>query len=168
LAAAVGETLVIRPKRVGWVVIAVFMAPAFVVSLAMVFPNSLAPVLDFLNIEQKSAGVWGWLLVALFGSFVVAFVHKLVAPGLVLTSETLQIGWYKVAWTDVDDFRKDGFFHVRVVYAPGHELSLRERLSVWLGYVDFYFGPTYITTAYHTDGVALDLLLRRWRLKYGR
>ena len=163
-----GETLVLRPKRLGWIAIAVFVAPVFVLSLAMVFPNALAPVLDLLDIEKKSAGVLGWVLLAMLGSFVVAFVHKLVAPGLVLTSDTLQIGWYKVAWTDIADFQRAGFFHVRMVYAPGHRLSLRERLTVWLGYADFYFGPTYITTAYHTDGAALDLLLRRWRLKYGR
>jgi len=162
------ETLVLRPKRLGWIAVAVFVAPGFVLSLAFVFPNAFAPVLDSLDFEKKSVGVLGWVLVAMLGSFVVAFVHKLVAPGLVLTSETLQIGWYKIAWTEVDDFRRVGYFHVRIMYAPGHKLSPREKLTVWLGYADLYFGPTYITTAYHLDGVALDLLLRRWRLKYGR
>ena len=160
--------MVLHPKRLGWIAVGTFVAPGCVLSLAFVFPNAFAPVLDFLGIEKKSAGVAGWIMVAIFWSFVVAFVHKMVAPGLVLTSETLKIGWYKIAWTDIYDFKRAGYFHVRMVYVPGHQLRLREKLTVWLGYTGFYFGPTYISTAYHTDGTALDLLLRRWRLKYGR
>ena len=162
-----GESLVVRPKRLGWVLVGVYVAPAFVLSLAMVFPNALAPVVDFLDLEHKSAGVAGWILVALFGSFFVAFVQKLMSPGLRLTSEGLQNGRYRLAWTEVDGFQK-AWFHVRVVYAPDHRLTWREKLSLRLGRVGFYFGPAYLSTAYHTDGVALDLLLRRWRLKYGR
>jgi hypothetical protein len=78
----VAESLVIRPKRLGWVLVGIYVVPGFVLSLAMVFPNALAPVIDFLDLEHKSVGVAG--------------------------------------------------------------------------------------AAYQTDGVALDLLLRRWRLKYGR
>jgi hypothetical protein len=163
----VGETLVIRPKRLGWVLVGIYVAPGFVLSLAMVFPNAFAPVIDFLNLEHKSVGVAGWILVAMFGSFFVAFVQKLMEPGLRLTSEGLQIGRYKLAWTEVEDFRR-AWLHVRVVYAPDHKLTWRENLSVRLGRVGFYLRPAYLSAAYQTDGVALDLLLRRWRLKYGR
>jgi hypothetical protein len=85
-----------------------------------------------------------------------------------LTSEGLEIGRYKLPWTEVDDFRRAWFFRVRVVYAPWHELNRREKISVELGKLDFYCQPAYISTAYHTDGEKLDLLLRRWRLAYGR
>jgi hypothetical protein len=163
--------VVIRPKRLGWAVGTAFFAPFFVLSLGMVFPDVFAPVLKPFELDDnvRHAPAWaGVLLAALFGSFVVSLVLQLISPGLRLTSEGFEIFKYKLAWSEVDDFERAGFFHVRVLYWREHELSPREKLSVALGAVDLYLHPAYIRTSYHTGDEALDVLLRRWRLTYGR
>ena len=89
-----------------------------------------------------------------------------------MTRNGVEIGKSKLAWADVEDFRPESnkwgvrVTRVRVLYAPGHELSRSEKRSVALGKLGLYFPPSYIGVMYDTGRQPLAEILRYWLARY--
>jgi hypothetical protein len=162
--------VVFRPQRGVWVVFTAAFGWFFVGSLAIAFPETLArigKIWGIKSVPEDEPTVFGLVLAAAFGFFVVLGLVRLFAPPLRLTSEALVIGRYRLAWTDVDDFERKNR-RIKVRYATGHELNRREKRSLALGKVGLYFPPTYLYATYGTNVQQLLDALRRHRLTYGR
>jgi hypothetical protein len=167
--------LVIRPRRAVWVLSLALFGYFFLGSVAMAFPAQFGPVLDLLGVEKNGLGevkVFILLCASVFGFFVFLCAVRLMAPVLRVTREGLEIGRHRLAWTDVDDFRQESnrlgvkVTRVRVVYAPGHQLTRREKRSVALGKVGLYFPPTFLGVLYETGRQDLAEILRHWLVRY--
>jgi hypothetical protein len=167
--------LVIRPRRVVWVFFSALFGYFFLGSVAMAFPAQFGPVLDFLGVDKNGLGeiqTFVLLCAAVMGFFVVLCVVRLMAPVLRVTREGLEIGKDRLAWTDIEDFRQEAnrwgyrVTRVRVLYAPGHELSRAEKRSLALAKLGLYFPPTYIGVWYETGRLNLAEILRHWLIRY--
>jgi len=99
--------LVIRPRRAVWICFLTLFGYFFVGSLAMLFPRPLEPVLDVFGIDQTPLGEVSclpWLLVVVFGFFVVLVALRRMSPVLRLTRDGLEIGTHRLGWSDIEDW----------------------------------------------------------------
>jgi hypothetical protein len=141
----------------------------------MLFPEQFEPVLDIFDIEKAGLDevrYFPLLLVLVFGFFVVLIALRLMSPVLRLSRDGLEIGKHRLAWSDVEDFVPESarwgvtVTRVRVLYAPGHELTRTEKRSVALGKLGLYIPPTYIGVMYDTGRQPLAEILRYWLVRY--
>jgi hypothetical protein len=160
---------VFRPHRGIGIVVVVFFGWLFVLALAIAFPDPLRPVLDLFGFPGPSddSTIVGLVIAAIAAVFIAAGANQALLR-LRLTEDGLQLGRCRLAWTEVDDFEQVWFNTIRVTFFPGRELGRRQKLTVALGKLGVYGAPAYLHTWFDTDGEKLIIILRRYRLTYGR
>jgi hypothetical protein len=123
-----------------------------------------------------SAGgfIAGLIIVAIFGLQTFWWTAILRSPGLRLTRDGLEVGVWRLSWSQVDRFYCRRLFgvvgpetYVRADIPPAAQKSRAVRASYLLGLSWSTCGPpVYISTwAFDSDGPLCDIL-EAWRLRY--